>query len=171
MRAVALGAIAVLVPFAGIAACDDARAPVAPVSTATAVHESKDPPPARPVGVIDNTVGANDADGGAEGGADGGRVPIADADRVIASLRPQYKACYQTALVADRNAAGKALFSLKVHADGTVDQVDVASQTGMSKELLTCLSGILRNARFSGPGGAGSTVNVPITLKQGDVAP
>lgn len=64
----------------GAAACDDgaSRPAVVPASTATAsARESRDPPPAKPVEVIDNTVAAKTTDGGT-GATDAGAPHKAD---------------------------------------------------------------------------------------------
>lgn len=66
MRFLALAAMVGASLGASISACDDgqARPPIAPVAVPTA-RESRDPPPAKPPELIDNSVGADSGTGDA----------------------------------------------------------------------------------------------------------
>lgn len=93
-------------------------------------------------------------------------VPISDADKVIASLRPGFKACYQTALAADPTIQGRVVMDTLVAPDGHVTSVNVHEATSLPPAVTGCIAGLLKDATFAPPGGTGSTLRVPITFKQ-----
>jgi len=93
-------------------------------------------------------------------------VPVSDADRVIAGLRPRFKACYQTGLNGDPNMSGKVVVSAKVGPNGEVSSADVASNSGLSPGVAACIAGVVKRAQFNAPGGGGSTLNIPVTFVQ-----
>jgi hypothetical protein len=93
-------------------------------------------------------------------------VPISDADRVIAGLRPRFRQCYQTGLNSDPSMAGKVVISAKVGPNGEVSSADVASNSGLSPAVASCIAGVVKRAQFSPPGGGGSTLNIPVTFVQ-----
>lgn len=93
-------------------------------------------------------------------------VPISDADRVIAGLRPRFRQCYQTGLNSDPSMAGKVVVSAKVGPNGEVSSADIASNSGLSPAVASCIAGVVKRAQFSPPGGGGSTLNIPVTFVQ-----
>jgi len=93
-------------------------------------------------------------------------VPISDADRVIASLRPRFRQCYQTGLNTDPSQQGKVVITAKVGPNGEVDSANVSSNSGLSPQVAGCIAGVIKRAQFSPPGGGGSTLNVPVTFVQ-----
>jgi len=93
--------------------------------------------------------------------------PVSDADRVIASLRRKFKACYQAGLSQDPTIQGRVVIVAKIAPDGAVDST-TSEQTPLPKPVTNCLERAVRNAQFSPPGGTGSTLRIPITFKQAD---
>lgn len=93
-------------------------------------------------------------------------VPISDADRVIAGLRPRFRQCYNTGLQSDPSMAGKVVITAKVGPNGEVSSADVSQNTGLSQGVASCISRVIKNATFSAPGGGGSTLNIPVTFVQ-----
>ena len=93
-------------------------------------------------------------------------VPVSDADRVIAGLRPRFKACYQTGLNSDPNMSGKVVVSAKVAPNGEVQSADIASNSGLSPGVASCIAGVVKRAQFNAPGGGGSTLQIPVTFVQ-----
>ena len=93
-------------------------------------------------------------------------VPISDADRVIAGLRPRFRQCYNTGLQSDPSMAGKVVITAKVGPNGEVSSADVSQNTGLSQGVASCISRVIKNANFSPPGGGGSTLNIPVTFVQ-----
>ena len=93
-------------------------------------------------------------------------VPISDADRVIAGLRPRFRQCYNQGLQTDPSMAGKVVITAKVGPNGEVASADVSQNTGLSQQVASCISRVVRNATFSPPGGGGSTLNIPVTFVQ-----
>lgn len=107
--------------------------------------------------------------GAGSGGApiDGGAaVPIIDADRTIASLRPFFRACYQVGLESDSQIDGCVLIRARVTPDGSVSTADAIVTDRLSPDVIKCLVRCVREAQFSAPGGGGSTLDVPITFIQ-----
>jgi hypothetical protein len=93
-------------------------------------------------------------------------VPISDADRVIAGLRPRFRQCYQTGLNSDPSMSGKVVITAKVSPNGEVQSADVSSNTGLSASVASCIAGAVKRATFNAPGGGGSTLNIPVTFVQ-----
>ncbi len=93
-------------------------------------------------------------------------VPISDADRVIAGLRPRFRQCYQTGLNSDPSMSGKVVITAKVGPNGEVDSANVSSNTGLSQTVASCIAGVVKRATFNAPGGGGSTLNIPVTFVQ-----
>jgi len=90
---------------------------------------------------------------------------VADADRVIAGLRPKFRACYQKGLNADPNLEGCTIIRARVASDGTV-AAEVYVHAGLTPDVTACIAGVVRAASFSPPGGAGATLMVPVTFTQ-----
>jgi TonB family protein len=104
--------------------------------------------------------------GDAQLGGTTATVPISDADRVVAGLRPRFRACYQQGLNSDPSMSGKVVISAKVGPNGEVSSADIASNSGLSATVASCIARVVRNAQFSAPGGGGSTLNIPVTFVQ-----
>jgi hypothetical protein len=104
--------------------------------------------------------------GEAQLGGTSSTVPISDADRVIAGLRPRFRQCYQAGLNQDPSMAGKVVITAKVGPNGEVSSSDVTSNTGLSQSVAQCIAGVVKRAQFSPPGGSGSTLNIPVTFVQ-----
>src|SRR4029078_6377625 len=60
----------------------------------------------------------------------------------------------------------KVLISAKVGPNGEVSSADVASNTGLSPTVASCIAGVVKRATFSAPGGGGSTLQIPVTFVQ-----
>lgn len=104
--------------------------------------------------------------GDAQTGATTASVPVSDADRVIAGLRPKFKACYQKGLNSDPSMAGRVVIAAKVSPNGEVDSANVSTNTGLSQEVASCIARAVRNAQFAAPGGGGSQLQIPVTFVQ-----
>jgi hypothetical protein len=104
--------------------------------------------------------------GVAQVGGASATVPVSDADRVIAGLRPRFRACYQQGLNSDPSMSGKVVITAKVGPNGEVSSADVSSNTGLSAGVAQCIARAVRNAQFSAPGGSGSTLSIPVTFVQ-----
>ena len=103
---------------------------------------------------------------GAPSNPDGGAsVAISDADLVIATLRPKFKACYQAGLNQDPTLTGKAVVLTRIAPDGAADSATVPTPSTLSVPVDACLARAVRNAHFAAPGGTGSTLKIPITFK------
>lgn len=89
-------------------------------------------------------------------------VPVSNAERVIAGLRPGFRRCYNAGLSTDPNIAG----TLKVDSvtfgkDGKV--TDMKVQSTLPPAVVNCIKGVIRQTELTPPGGA-ATIVVPINL-------
>jgi hypothetical protein len=103
------------------------------------------------------------ADAGAQ---DAGKPPIPDADSTVAALRPRFRQCYQRGLNVDPKMEGCVSMTARIAPDGSVTSNEAYVRDGLSDEVVSCLVGVLASARFSAPGGEGTTLNVPVTFVQ-----
>ena len=104
--------------------------------------------------------------GDAQLGGSTATVPISDADRVIAGLRPRFRQCYQTGLNSDPSMSGKVVITAKVGPNGEVADASVSQNTGLSASVASCIANVVKRASFNPPGGGGSTLNIPVTFVQ-----
>jgi WD40 repeat protein len=95
-----------------------------------------------------------------------GNLP-ANAERVVAALRPGFRACYNQGLQFDPTMTGKVVVSAKVSPNGEVDSADTIQNTGLSNGVVQCILRKVRNAQFDAPGPA-STLQFPITFARRD---
>jgi TonB family protein len=93
-------------------------------------------------------------------------VPIPNADRVIAGLRPRFKNCYQAGLNSDPTMSGKVVVMVRVGPNGEVSSASMVSSSGMSQAAVECVVRQLKAPQFEAIGGGGSTLNVPLTFVQ-----
>jgi hypothetical protein len=184
MLAVAcLACVASVASVALLGGCD--TPPVSPSSagapTVAPAHASPDPPPARPVIVEDagradaggatldaaDDAGAADGGAGADGGAAAphGKVPLRDADEVIAGLRPRFRACYARQPKENGRPRGRLVMTAEVSSDGSVLSVTPTHVDNIGGRLVTCMVDVLKGARFAAPGGQGSTLEVPVSFE------
>ena len=91
---------------------------------------------------------------------------VLDADRVIAGLRPRFRQCYNTGLQSDPGMSGKVVIAAKVGPNGEVQSANVASNSGLSDSVASCIARAVRGATFAAPGGGVSTLNIPVTFVQ-----
>ena len=96
-------------------------------------------------------------------------VPVNNAEAVIRSqVHPGAKRCYQKGLESDPSQAGKIVILIKVAPSGEVDSATVASNTGLSAQVASCIAAVARRAKFDAPGASGSTISVPFNfVRQG----
>jgi len=96
-------------------------------------------------------------------------VPVSNAEAVIRSqVHPGAKRCYQKGLESDPSQAGKIVIIIKVAPSGEVDSATVASNSGLSAQVASCIATVAKRAKFDAPGASGSTISVPFNfVKQG----
>jgi hypothetical protein len=94
-----------------------------------------------------------------------GAGPVADAQRVIATLRPQFRLCYNRGLTKEPSMQGKTDVLVKVAADGQVTSATPSATTGLSDEVTACIAGALEAAHFDS-GTSDRTLLVPVRFQQ-----
>lgn len=95
-------------------------------------------------------------------GATSATVPVSDADRVVAGLRPGFRSCYNKGLASDPTMSGTLTISIRVSPNGDVESVAKIGGSGLSADVENCMINKAKHAAFSAPGGTGSTLQVPI---------
>jgi hypothetical protein len=90
-------------------------------------------------------------------------APISDADRVVATLRPRFRKCYQDGLQSDPGMSGKTVLVAKIGPNGEVLSSDVSETAGLSSGVTSCLARVLSNAQFTG-NGAVTNLRVPVNM-------
>ncbi len=104
--------------------------------------------------------------GDAQVGATSASVPVSNAERVVAGLRPKFRACYNKGLAQDPSMAGQVIITAKIAPNGEVQTADASSASGLSSDVQQCIARVVRNANFDPPGGSGSTLNIPVKFVQ-----
>jgi len=104
--------------------------------------------------------------GDAQIGTTTASVPVANAERVVAGLRPKFRACYNKGLQTDPGMAGGVTIVTHVGPNGEVSAADASNTTGLSSDVVSCIQRVVRNAQFDAPGGNGSTINIPVKFVQ-----
>jgi hypothetical protein len=100
--------------------------------------------------------------GDAQIGGTSATVPVNNAERVIAGLRAKFRSCYNSGLQSDPTMQGAVTVAAKIAPGGEVSSADIASNTGVSASVASCVAGAVRNATFEAPGGTGSMVSIPV---------
>jgi hypothetical protein len=104
--------------------------------------------------------------GDAQVGVTTATVAVSNAERVVAGLRPGFRACYNQGLQSDPGMSGKVLVSAKISPNGEVASADAAQNSGLSAGVVQCILRKVRNAQFDAPGANGSTLQIPVTFIQ-----
>lgn len=99
-----------------------------------------------------------------EGTAPSGGAPVRDAETVIASLRPRFKACYQEGLRTDPSMQGCVVLRTSIDPSGYVQKNEVFVREDLSEPVVDCIRGVVRSAKFFPPGGRGSLLQIPVTF-------
>jgi tetratricopeptide (TPR) repeat protein len=91
----------------------------------------------------------------------------ADADRVLANLKPELTACLD-----DEQPLGQPksmTFRLKLGPNGDTESALLQNSSGAPRpDVQACVSKVLRRARFDGMGGAGGNLTVAVLARQQD---
>ncbi len=104
--------------------------------------------------------------GDAQIGATTSSVPVSNAERVVAGLRPKFRSCYNKGLASDPGMSGSVTITTKVAANGEVTSADPSGGSGLSPEVMACIARVVKNAQFDTVGGSGSTINIPVKFVQ-----
>ncbi len=93
--------------------------------------------------------------------------PVSDADRVVASLRARFRACYMRGTPADLKHGGKLNVRATLEPNGEVSGTAIVENQGFSAAIETCVKGVVNRTTFDAPGGTGATVDIPMLLVPG----
>jgi outer membrane biosynthesis protein TonB len=89
---------------------------------------------------------------------------ITNAARVIAAMRPAFRACFQKGLDQNPDAQGSIRLAIKVGPGGEVSGVTATPSGNLPPSVVDCVSTRARRAQFDPPEGGASVVNVPVTF-------
>jgi len=84
-----------------------------------------------------------------------------NADRVIASLKPAFLACYARS---DSRASGLIVVRANTTGSGAVESAEIVSNAGLPSSVAQCAADRVKEASFGAPGGTGVSVLVPVPL-------
>lgn len=91
--------------------------------------------------------------------------PIGNFDRVVASMRGRYRACYQTGLTHDPGLEGKVVIGLKIGAGGEVEEAKVDKNEKITPLVASCVVNVTKRATFDAPGGSGTSGTVELVFQ------
>jgi hypothetical protein len=91
---------------------------------------------------------------------------VPNADRVVATLRPRFKQCYQQGLTKNPWLEGRTVIVAKVAANGTVASATPSETTGLPDDVIQCIVRAVQSATFDPPTGTGATLAIPVTYTQ-----
>jgi hypothetical protein len=105
------------------------------------------------------------AGGDATAAAPTADVPVSDAEKVVNDMRPDFRKCYADALANDPKIAGQVVVVAKVDAKGAVTSATPGAGATLPDGVVSCITSRVQKAQFTGPGGSGSTLQIPIAFK------
>lgn len=88
-----------------------------------------------------------------------------DIEAGLNAVGPALVACYQNAVKVNRSESGSVTISAAIAADGHVESATPV-KSSLSQQLATCLTDVVRSARFRPPGVAGVRLSVPLAFEQ-----
>ncbi len=89
---------------------------------------------------------------------------ITNAARVIAAMRPAFRACFQKGLDTNPDAQGSIRLAIKVGPGGEVSSVSATPSGNLPPGVVECVTTRAKRAQFDPPEGGASVVNVPVTF-------
>lgn len=106
---------------------------------------------------------------GPKGDADVGEAAVAggqvgNADRVVASLRAGFRACYNRGLATNPDIQGKILLKIKIGPTGEVLGVTNTTTGDIPPAVVSCVEARAKVARFQPPEGGVAVVQVPVSF-------
>jgi TonB family protein len=78
-------------------------------------------------------------------------------------MRGALRACYKRALDEDPNMHGTVRVTASIAPNGEVKSVQPAA-SGLSSNMVACVTRVVRGAQFSAPEGGGATLVIPMTF-------
>lgn len=85
-------------------------------------------------------------------------------ERTLASAAPAVQACADTASL---RTAARLTFKIAVLPTGEVERITPVTTSGVGRDTVACVVAALMSATFTGPGGAGASLEVPVTVAAG----
>jgi len=89
---------------------------------------------------------------------------ITNAARVIAAMRPAFRACFQKGLDQNPDSQGSIRLAIKVGPGGEVSGVTATPSGNLPPGVVDCVTTRAKRAQFDPPEGGASVVNVPVTF-------
>lgn len=86
---------------------------------------------------------------------------VANASRVVRSMRARFRGCYQTGLRSNPNIQGSITLTAKIGPNGNVKGIDEKGDGGLAP-IIPCLKAVVSSGKFTPPQGGDSKVVIPI---------
>jgi TonB family protein len=97
-----------------------------------------------------------------------GRIPPEVIQRIVRQSFGTFRACYERALTAGPNLAGRVVVTFSITRDGSVKGAQVQSSDVANAEMGTCVAQAFSALKFPAPEGGVVTVTYPIHFAPGD---
>ncbi len=97
-------------------------------------------------------------------GASSSGSAVGSAAKVVASMAPLFRRCYQEGLTCDREMVGSVRISARVAADGSVAEAAPVAATGLSRGVIDCMAEAVKSKRFDRPEGGSATLVIPVSF-------
>jgi hypothetical protein len=130
---------------------------IVPVLETLSQHRAVTPifPNSHTPDVRDGTIGGGPAGSNADN--------VSNAAKVVASLRPAFRACYDQELKVVPSRTGKLRLTIRVGAQGNVNEVTVKAE-GELVSTVSCVKAVAEAAKFAPPAGGAAVIAVPVTF-------
>jgi outer membrane biosynthesis protein TonB len=89
---------------------------------------------------------------------------ISNASRVIAGMRPGFRACYMRGLDENPDAQGSIRLTIRVGPGGEVQSVNAIPSGNLPASVVACVRNRASQAQFDPPEGGSSAIDVPVTF-------
>ena len=90
-----------------------------------------------------------------------------DIEAGMDAIGPALTTCYQSAVKGNRGESGAVTISASIAPDGHVENATPV-KSSLSDQLATCLTNVVRSARFRAPGVAGVRLSIPLAFEQAE---
>jgi hypothetical protein len=90
---------------------------------------------------------------------------IPDAEATVRDqIMPEAKRCYVRGLKMAPGQAGNLELMARITPHGDVESATVSSNTGLSRDVASCVVALTKRAKFKAPGGSGAAIMIPLTF-------
>jgi hypothetical protein len=89
---------------------------------------------------------------------------VGTAGRVVASMAPEFRRCFQSGLACDAEMKGTVRITSRVDSEGRVRSAQATYASGLSQGVIDCVAEVVSSKTFDKPEGAGATIVIPVSF-------